>query len=70
MIRRKSENMRFDKGFYTENGNWELCHHTGYEVKFDGDLVWWGEFVDMEGNLYYGNQYFPWIERIKNDMIR
>lgn len=33
----------------------EMCHSTGEEVLFEGDAVWWCEFVDSEGNLYYGN---------------
>lgn len=50
--RRETENMAFDHVFFTENGQ-ELCHATGYEEFIDG--IWWNEFEDSEGNLYYGN---------------
>ena len=50
--RRETESMAFDHVFYTENGE-ELCRATGYEELIDG--TWWEEFVDSEGNLYYGN---------------
>ena len=52
--RRELETMPFDKRFDTSNGE-ELCHATGDEVLFDDDLVWWNEYIDSEGNLYYGN---------------
>ena len=52
--RRELETMPFDKRFDTPNGE-ELCHATGDEVLFDDDLVWWNEYIDSEGNLYYGN---------------
>ena len=47
------EEMPCDHVFYTENGQ-ELCHATGYEVLMD-DGIWWNEYEDSEGNLYYGN---------------
>lgn len=51
----ESKEIAIDHGFYVANGNWELCHHTGYMVKFAGDPVWWNEYQDADGNLYYGN---------------
>ena len=53
MKRRKLDVMPFDKAFETENGT-ELCHSTGYEI-LGSDGVWWSEYEDSEGNLYYGN---------------
>lgn len=50
--RRATEYMAFDHVFTTENGE-ELCHATGYEVLIDD--IWWNEYEDSEGNLYYGN---------------
>lgn len=50
---RREAEMRYDHGFYTENGNYELCHFTGYEVYSCG--IWWGEFEDADGNLHLGN---------------
>ncbi len=49
----KLEEMPYDKAFVVEGGNEQLCHSTGYEVLLaDGD--WWNEYVDLNGNLYYG----------------
>lgn len=50
--RRKLKVMPFDHGFYTKNGNWELCHATGWEETDDGE--WWNEYVDSDGNFHYG----------------
>lgn len=51
------EEMPFDHGFYTVEGNYELCHATGWCVCL-GDTQnsadWWNEYTDSEGNLYYG----------------
>ena len=57
--RKQLNEMPFDKAFETENGNEELCHATGFEVcdaDKNPDLPqnWWNEYVDMNGNLYYG----------------
>ena len=54
MKMRKLDSMPFDKAFVTENGNEELCHATGYEVRFDGDSCWWNEYVDSDGKFHYG----------------
>lgn len=54
------DHMPYDREFETPNGN-ELCHATGYAVQFDremtpiGEPLFWNEFQDKEGNLYYGN---------------
>lgn len=51
-IRRELKEMPFDMLF-----NGELCHATGYEVCFDNPdnpEDWWYEFIDSDGNLYYG----------------
>ena len=46
--------IKYDKRFILdEEGNEELCHHTGYDVYIDG--TWWGEYEDSEGGLHYGN---------------
>lgn len=57
MEKRKLAEMPFDKAFYAENGNEELCHATGFEVHFDDEpeYRWWNEYVDLDGNLYYGS---------------
>jgi len=48
---RRLDRMPYDHGFYV-NGNYELCHATGYEVFIDGE--WWNEYIDSEGNSQYG----------------
>lgn len=55
--RRELSEMPFDKVFVTESGNEELCHATGYEVCMgapEEPADWWNEYMDSEGNLYYG----------------
>ena len=54
MRRRRLDFMPFDKVFETKNGSEELCHATGDEVRFDGDMEWWNEYVDTDGNFHYG----------------
>lgn len=45
----------FDKRFEIDNqGHTELCHATGYAVRFEGDDTWWNEYEDREGSVYYG----------------
>lgn len=51
--RRELNQMPFDMVFDTENGE-QLCHATGYEVKFSDDPGFWNEYEDEDGNLYYG----------------
>lgn len=54
---RELEEMPFDKVFTTANGNEELCRATGLEVCLGNpeDLSdWWNEYVDSNGDLYYG----------------
>lgn len=51
--RRKLDEMPFDHVF-SVNGNEELLHATGYEV-LGSDGIWWNEYQDSKGNLYYGN---------------
>lgn len=46
--------MRFDHVFDVD-GHEELCMFTGFEVKFDGENIWWGEYMDHNGDLHYGN---------------
>lgn len=53
--REKLENMPYDMLFANSRGEWELCHSTGYMVKFENDPVFWKEFIDSEGHLHYGN---------------
>lgn len=54
------ESMPFDRRFDTPNGE-QLCHATGYAVQFDDETtpigvpLFWTEYKDNEGNLYYGN---------------
>lgn len=52
----EKETMPFDKAFITESGNEELCHATGDMIHFEGDEagLWWNEYEDRDGNLYYG----------------
>lgn len=50
---RPSSHITYDRTFQNEEGNIELCHHTGNEVFLMG--VWWFEFVDSLGGLHYGN---------------
>ena len=50
--RRRTAMMPFDMGFFV-NGNYELCHATGYQV-FDGQ-VWWNEYINSMGEYEYGN---------------
>ena len=49
----KLAEMPFDKRIETPRGS-QLCHATGIDVKFEGDYRWWHEYVDQDGNLYYG----------------
>ena len=60
-IRRiKLKEIPFSRTFETGNGE-ELCNATGYAVQFDNEKtplgfpLFWNEFQDREGNLYYGN---------------
>lgn len=53
--RRETETIAYDKGFYTDNGTYELCHHTGYEVYDTENQIWWNEYEDSTGTLHYGN---------------
>jgi hypothetical protein len=46
--RRKLEEMPYDMRF-----DGELCHATGYEVR-DEYGFWWNEYINSEGELYYG----------------
>lgn len=54
------DHMPYDMKFDTPNGE-ELCHATGYAVQFNGETtpiglpLFWNEYEDSEGNLYYGN---------------
>lgn len=52
-IRTELENMPYDHVFPVD-GNDELCHATGYEVKFYGEDIWWNEYEDSNGELHYG----------------
>lgn len=47
----------FAMAFITDDGNEELCDSTGREVRFEFDSgkYWYGEFVDSNGSLHYGN---------------
>lgn len=54
VARRELTTMPFDHVFDV-NGNEELCHATGYEVQFEGDTVWWNEYIDSNGDFQYGN---------------
>lgn len=49
----ESETIAFDKRFDTENGNSELCHHTGFYV-IDESGEEWNEYEDRDGGLHYG----------------
>ena len=50
--KRKLDFMPFDKRFEV-NGNTELCHATGYEVRDErGD--WWNEYITSNGEFEYG----------------
>ena len=54
----QEEQIRFDHSFdiwqeSIQAHQPELCHHTG-RAMWDGE-VWWGEFVDSNGDLHYGN---------------
>ena len=56
----KLKDIPFSQTFETGNGE-ELCNATGYAVQFDNEKtplgfpLFWNEFQDREGNLYYGN---------------
>jgi hypothetical protein len=56
----KLKEIPFSRTFETGNGE-ELCNATGYAVQFDNEKtplgfpLFWNEFQDREGNLYYGN---------------
>lgn len=55
--RRQLESMPFDKRFDLVDGGEGLCHATGYEVNWSNPedfTEWWNEYIDSEGNLYYG----------------
>lgn len=45
----------YDQMFPVGDGRWEMCHCTGRQMSEDGGDIWWSEFEDQEGNLYYGN---------------
>lgn len=53
--------MPFDRAFENEDGESVNCHATGYAVQFDGETtqlgapLYWTEYTDADGNLYYGN---------------
>ena len=49
----KLAEMPFDKRIETPRGS-QLCHATGIDVKFEGDYRWWHQYIDQDGNLYYG----------------
>ena len=57
----KLKEIPFSRTFETGNGE-ELCNATGYAVQFDNEKtplgfpLFWNEFQDREGNLYYGTQ--------------
>lgn len=42
------------------NGNWTLCHATGYEVAIidigepNNEPTWWNEYALPDGNIEYG----------------
>ena len=48
---RRLDYIPFDRRFWVD-GNEELCHATGYEVKIDGQ--WWNEYVDYNEVFHYG----------------
>ena len=56
----KLDTMPFDKKFFTPDGE-QSCHATGYAVQFDNETtpigvpLYWNEYKDSEGRLYYGN---------------
>ena len=51
--RKELEKIPYDKVFYTDNGNRELCHATGYAV-CSNNGKWWNEYVDSTGVYHYG----------------
>lgn len=51
--RRMLEDMPFDMVFEDWDGCKVSCHATGYEV-YGHDCTWWNEYIDSDGNLYYG----------------
>lgn len=58
-MKRRKCNICFDKTFTNDDGQQVTCHHTGYEVHFEGDFCgpyenWWNEYEDCDGNIYYG----------------
>lgn len=51
----QSEEIAFDKRFTNEDGQSELCHHTGREVWNSDDIAdHWFEYIDSKGGLHYG----------------
>ena len=51
VIRRRLDEMPFDKRIENEDGRTYLCHATGFEVLWSG--IWWNEFIDAEtGELF------------------
>ncbi len=34
--------------------DFEMCEHTGFEVRFHGESSYWFEFIDRKGNKHYG----------------
>lgn len=52
--RERIEKMPYDQIFYTTDGNLELCHCTGWQVRDEEKGSWWYEFEDSKGGLHYG----------------
>ena len=50
--RRELDRMPCDKGFWTSEDTFEVCHATGDEVIWGGE--WWNEYVDRDGEFHYG----------------
>ena len=56
ILRRKLEEMPFDKRFEVEMTG-ELCHATGYEVCVgdpENPADWWNEYIDSDGGIHLG----------------
>lgn len=53
-IRKELKEMPSDHGFWLEDGNYSLCHATGYQVIFEGEDEYWNEYIDSFGNFHYG----------------
>lgn len=59
IAREELERIPCDKMFVF-NGNWVLCHATGYEVAIidisepNDEPTWWSEYVLPDGSIEYG----------------